>query len=189
MRATTEERWSCWREAFSAAGARRRRDGECVLPRLCDFQAALPLAQRGVVLEQQLAGPRSLGHAQVLQELCMVQSGLKDFVAASKAIKEALAIREQLGLQRHEQYGPMLVTLARLDHAQRRYKEALTIYNMAKAVLAQYKEGNEYGTLPTTWPFATNVCTDGTRLSPATRRQLSTAATCTAPTIPSTRPR
>ncbi len=31
-----------------------------------------------------------------------MQSGLKDFVAAGKAIKEALSIMEQLGLQRHE---------------------------------------------------------------------------------------
>jgi hypothetical protein len=69
---------------------------------LCDFKAALPLAQRVMVLEQQLAGPRSLGHARALMQLCMVQNGLKDFVAASKAIKEALAIME---LQRHEGTG------------------------------------------------------------------------------------
>jgi tetratricopeptide (TPR) repeat protein len=114
---------------------------------LCDFKAALPLVQRGVVLEQQLAGPRSLGHAQALPELCMVQRGLKDFVAASKAIKEALAIMEELGLQRHEGYGSMLLVLGGLDQDQGRYKEALAIYDKAKAVLVQYKEGNDYGTL------------------------------------------
>jgi tetratricopeptide (TPR) repeat protein len=114
---------------------------------LLDYKAALPLVQRGVVLEQQLAGPRSLRHAQALQELCMVQSGLKDFVAASKATKEALAIVEELGLRRHEGYGSMLMVLGWLDVDQGWYKEALTVYDKAKAVLVQYKEGNEYGVL------------------------------------------
>jgi tetratricopeptide (TPR) repeat protein len=109
---------------------------------LDDFKAALPLAQRRVVLEQELAGPRSLGHTQALTELCMVQRGLKDFVAASKAIKEALVIMEELGLQRREQYGSMLVELGGLDLDQGQYKEALVIYDRAKAVLVQYKEVN-----------------------------------------------
>jgi tetratricopeptide (TPR) repeat protein len=112
---------------------------------LSDFKAALPLAQRCVVLEQQLAGPRQLRHAQALKQLSLVQSGLKDFVAASKAIKQARAIMEELGMQRHEGYGSMLVTLGRLDKEQGQYKEALVIYDRAKAVLVQYKEGNEYG--------------------------------------------
>jgi tetratricopeptide (TPR) repeat protein len=42
----------------------------------------------------------------------------------------------------------MLLELGRLDHEQGRYKEALVIYDKAKAVLAQHKEGNEYGALP-----------------------------------------
>jgi tetratricopeptide (TPR) repeat protein len=114
---------------------------------LLDFKAALPLAQRCVVLAQQLAGLRSLRHAQALQELCVVQTGLKNSVAASKAIKEALAIMEALGLQCHEGYGSMLEVLGGLDLDQGRYKEALAIYDKAKAVLVQYKEGGEYGTL------------------------------------------
>ncbi len=111
------------------------------------FKAALPLAQRVVVLEQKLADPRSLGHAEALEGLCVVYLGLKDFVAANKTIKEALAIMEELSLQRHEDYGSMLVLLGRLDFEQGRYKEALFIYDKAQAVLAQYKEGNEYGVL------------------------------------------
>jgi tetratricopeptide (TPR) repeat protein len=114
---------------------------------LLDFKAALPLVQRWVVLDQQLAGPRSQRHAKALQQLCMVHRGLKDFVAASKAIKEALAIMEELGLQHHEGYGSMLLVLGGLDFDQGRHKEALAIYDKAKAVLVQYKEGTEYGTL------------------------------------------
>jgi tetratricopeptide (TPR) repeat protein len=41
----------------------------------------------------------------------------------------------------------MLAALGRLDLEQRRYKEALAIYDKAKAVLVQYKEGGDYGTL------------------------------------------
>ncbi len=108
---------------------------------LDDFKAALPLAQRRVVLEQELAGPRSLGHAETLWQLSMVHRGLEDFVAARKAIKEALAIMEELGLQSG------LLVLGKLDFDQGRYKEALGIYNRAKVVLVQYKEGNEYGAL------------------------------------------
>jgi tetratricopeptide (TPR) repeat protein len=114
---------------------------------LLDFKAALLLAQRFVVLEQQLAGPRSLRHAKVLQELCMVHQGLKKYIAASKALKEALAIMEELGLQRHEEYGAMLLALGELDFEQGRCKEALAIYNKAKAVLVQYKDGSDYGLL------------------------------------------
>jgi tetratricopeptide (TPR) repeat protein len=114
---------------------------------LQDFKAALPLAQRCVVLEQQLAGPRSLRYAHALQDVCVVHQVLKDFVAASKAIRQALAIMEELGLQCHEGYGSMLMVLGWLDLEQRRYKEALAIHNKAKAVLVHYKEGNEYGLL------------------------------------------
>ncbi len=82
-----------------------------------------------------------------MKQLSLVQSGLKDFVAASKVIKEALAIMEELGLQRHDQYGSMLLTLGGLDREQGRYKEALAIYDWANAVLVQYKAGNGYGAL------------------------------------------
>ncbi len=73
-----------------------------LLNALLDFKAALPHAQRLVVLAQQLFGPRSAGHAQALTGLCMVQQGLKAFPAARKAISEALAIMEELGLQQDE---------------------------------------------------------------------------------------
>ncbi len=109
---------------------------------LLDFKTALPLVQRWVVLEQELAGPRSLRHAQALQDLCIVQRGLKDFVAAGKAIKEALAIMEELGLQRHEGYGSMLLDLGGLDFHQGRHKEALAI--MEELGLQRHKE---YGLL------------------------------------------
>jgi hypothetical protein len=42
---------------------------------LDDFKAALPLAQRRVVLEQELAGPRSLRHAQALQSCARCRVG------------------------------------------------------------------------------------------------------------------
>jgi tetratricopeptide (TPR) repeat protein len=114
---------------------------------LHDFKAALLLVQRGVVLSQQRFGPRSEGHAQALKGLCIVQQGLKAFPKARKAILEALAIMEELGLQQHEQYGSMLRELGRLDREQGLYKEALVIFDKAKAVLVQHKEGNEYGAL------------------------------------------
>ena len=107
-------------------------------------KAALPHAQRLVVLTQELFGPRSLGHALALQELCMVHGGLKAVPAARKAIVEALAIMDELGLQQHEEYGAMLVSLGDVDQKQGQYREALVIYNKAKAVLVQYKEGNDY---------------------------------------------
>jgi hypothetical protein len=68
---------------------------------------------------------------------------------ARKGIEEALAIMEELGLQQDEEYGSMLVELGGLDLDQGRCKEALVIYNKAKAVLVQHKEGNVYGSLLT----------------------------------------
>jgi hypothetical protein len=118
----------------------------CCYRALHDFKAALPHTQRRMVLAQHLFGPRSHGHAQALKVLCMVQKGLKPFPAARKAISEALAIMEELGLQQDEQYGGMLlVELGGLDHEQGLYKEALVIFDKAKAVLVQHKEGNDYG--------------------------------------------
>ena len=110
-----------------------------------DSKAALPHAERWVVLVQELHGPRSLDHAQALKELCMVHQGLKAFPAARKAIVEALAIMDERGLQQDEQYGGMLAVLGNLDREQGQYKEALVIFNKAKAVLVQYKEGRNYG--------------------------------------------
>ncbi len=114
---------------------------------LGDCKAALPLAQRHVALEQQLHGPRSRQHAEALTVLCMVQQGLKAFPQARKAITEALGIMDELGLQQEEQYGSMLAVLGDLYNVQGRYKEALVIYDKAKAVLVHYKERRDYGTL------------------------------------------
>jgi tetratricopeptide (TPR) repeat protein len=85
-----------------------------------------------------------LQHAEALLGLCRVHKGLKAFPTARKAIIEALAIMDELGLQQHEWYGAMLVTLGDLDRDQERYKEALLIYERAKDVLVQYKQGNTY---------------------------------------------
>ncbi len=82
-----------------------------------------------------------------MKGLCMVHRGLKAFPEARKAIGEALAIMEELGLQQDEEYCAMLVELGRLDSGQGRYKEALVIYDKAKVVLAQHKEGGDYGLL------------------------------------------
>ncbi len=133
----------------------------------------------------QLAGPRSLRHAQALQDLWRVQRGLKDFVAASKAIKEALAIMEELGLNAtDEQYGSMLLALGGLDQDQGRYKEALAICDRAKAVLVQYKEGNECG-------CSMAICLErlhqGNEAVACSRKLLRFPATCTAPAILITR--
>jgi tetratricopeptide (TPR) repeat protein len=43
--------------------------------------------------------------------------------------------------------GSGLLVLGKLDFDQGRYKEALAIYDRAKAVLLQHKEGSEYGVL------------------------------------------
>jgi hypothetical protein len=77
----------------------------------------------------------------------VVSVGLKVFPAARKAIVEALAIMEELGLQHGEQYSGMLLDLGFLDHAQERYQEALVIFDKAKAVLVRHKEGHDYGAL------------------------------------------
>jgi tetratricopeptide (TPR) repeat protein len=116
---------------------------------LDDYKAALPHKQRGLVLTKQLFGARSREHAWALQWLCRVRGGLKAFPKARKAIGEALAIMEELGLHQDEQYGSMLRELGGLDLEQGRCKEALVIYNKANAVLAQHKEGNSYGLLLT----------------------------------------
>ena len=73
--------------------------------RLEDFEAALPHAERWVVLEQQLYGARSQDRAAALKGLCLVHTGLKAFPAASKAIQEALAIMDELGLQQDDAGG------------------------------------------------------------------------------------
>ncbi len=98
-------------------------------------------------MERQLAGPCSLGLALALKQLSMVQSRLKEFAAASKAIEEALASMEELGLQGHEYFGSILLTLGGLDREQGQYKETLATYDKADAVLVQDKEGNNYGVL------------------------------------------
>jgi tetratricopeptide (TPR) repeat protein len=113
---------------------------------LDDDKAALPHAKRFVELWQQ-NGPRSKGHAVALQVLCTVQRGLKALPAARKSIVEALSIMDGLGLQQQEEYGSMLVALGRLDYDEKRYKEALVVFNKAKVVLAKFKEGVEYGAL------------------------------------------
>ena len=102
---------------------------------LVDHKAALPHAERKLVLAQELFGPRSWGHARALQGLCMVHMGLKAFPEARKAIVEALAIMDELGLQQDEEYGAMLMGLGDVNQLQGQYKEALVIYNKAKAVL------------------------------------------------------
>jgi hypothetical protein len=62
--------------------------------------------------------------------------GLKAFPEECKAILEALAIMEELGLQQDDS---MLLVLGELDRKQGWYKEALVIFNKAKAVLVQHK--------------------------------------------------
>jgi tetratricopeptide (TPR) repeat protein len=120
---------------------------------LNDYKAALPHAQRGVVLVQEVHGSRSLNHALALKGLCIVQCGLKDFIAARKTIAEALAIMGERALQQDEHYGGMLAVQGDLDRDQGRYKEALAVYDKAKAVLVQYKEGREYGVLVSCMTF------------------------------------
>ncbi len=120
---------------------------------LFDFKAALPHVQRLLALEKQLHGPLSLQNATALKGLCMVQRGLKAFPQARKAITEALGIMDELGLQQDEQYGSMLGVLGHLYVGQEHYKEALAIYDKAKAVLVHYKERREYGTLLSNMAF------------------------------------
>jgi hypothetical protein len=72
---------------------------------LRDYKAVLPHAQRELELALQLYRPRSQEHAHALQELCMVQTGLKAFHEARASITEALAIIDELALQKDEAYG------------------------------------------------------------------------------------
>ncbi len=71
-------------------------------------------------------------------------SGFQAFPQARKAITEALGIMDELGLQEDEQYGSMLSVLGNLDMDQR-YKEALEIYDKAKAVLVHTRNGTITG--------------------------------------------
>jgi tetratricopeptide (TPR) repeat protein len=116
---------------------------------LDDDKAALPHTQRWLALEKQLHGPRSRRHAGALKMLCRVQRGLKAFPQARKAIVEALRIMDELGLQQDEEYGSMLQDLGSLDMDQGQYKEALAIYDKAKAVFVHYKERRNYRMLLT----------------------------------------
>jgi tetratricopeptide (TPR) repeat protein len=186
MRATTEVPWNWWdRICLRERSCRRCRSATSWWWRL-DVTAPCSISRprcRLCSVWWFWAGPRSLRHAEALQQLCMVYQGLKDFVAASKAIKEALAIMEELGLQRHEWYGSILVTLGGLDFEQGRCKEALAIYDKAKAVLVQYNDGASYGVLLNDMAICHKRLHQWNEASPATRRLLSTSATCTAPTI------
>jgi hypothetical protein len=148
--ATTDPVSSCCCNRNARRSCRRNRSVRlcrgCVCYRsLLDFSAALPV-QRAVVLVSQHFGPRSLLHAAALKGLCLVQTGLKAFPAARRAIVEALAIMEELGHQQDEDYGS-LRALGGLDREQKRYKEVLAIYSKAKAVLVPHKEGNAYRAL------------------------------------------
>jgi hypothetical protein len=98
---------------------------------LSDFKSSLRFALRRVALLASVA-PRSLDYAVALKEVCEVQTGLKSFPAARKAILEALATVEALDSQQEEHYGEMLVALARVDRDQRRCKDALVVYEKAK---------------------------------------------------------
>ncbi len=111
-----------------------------------DFKTALPHSERLVTLSKELT-PHSLQVAMALTEVCSLQRGLRAFSPAREAITEAIALAEQLGLQHHEQYGAMLMELGSLHYDQGRILEALTIYNKAKVVLADYKKQLEYGVL------------------------------------------
>ncbi len=82
---------------------------------------------------------------------------------------EALAIMEELGLHQHEEYGSMLLVLGGLESDQGHYKEALLIYDKAKAVLAQHKEGNVYRVLLNQ---TTRNCNSGSKPLHATRKLL-----------------
>jgi tetratricopeptide (TPR) repeat protein len=113
---------------------------------LLDFNSALPHAERLVKLQKHYF-TRTLAHARSLEELCMVHTGLRTFSPALEAITEALSILDELGLQQEEDYGMMLSDLALLEHLQGRYKEALVIYDKAKAILLHYRDRKSYGAL------------------------------------------
>jgi hypothetical protein len=76
---------------------------------LHDHKAALCIGPRA---------PRSVLHSEALAMLCEVHKGLAAFPAARKAIVEALAILEELGLQQDPQYGLSLVALGELESEQ-----------------------------------------------------------------------
>jgi tetratricopeptide (TPR) repeat protein len=114
---------------------------------LDEYEAALPHAQRRLELALQLDRPRSRGHAGALEELSDVQTGLKAFPDARKAVTEALAIMDELGLQQDADYGGMLSVLGSVDREQGQHREALVTYGKAKALLAQHKDGHSYGVL------------------------------------------
>jgi tetratricopeptide (TPR) repeat protein len=79
--------------------------------------------------------------------------GVQGLPAARKAIADALAIVDELGLQQHPSYGAMLGALGDLDRDQGRYKEALVIYGRANAVLVQHEDVNDYGGLLNSMAF------------------------------------
>jgi hypothetical protein len=103
-----------------------------------------------------------------------VQRGLKAFPAARKAIRGP---GHPGRLQQHE-----MLVLGGLDLEQKRCKEALVIFDNAKAVLAQHKEGNDYGALLNDRPSATRNCNSGARPFHASRRLLRLPQPFMAPT-------
>jgi hypothetical protein len=90
---------------------------------LYDEMAALPHTQCGLVFTKQLCNAHSRDHSRALQGLCMVHGGLKAFPEVLKAIREALAVMEDLGLQQDEEYGSMLRELGGLALDQRRVRK------------------------------------------------------------------
>jgi tetratricopeptide (TPR) repeat protein len=110
---------------------------------LLDFKAAFSLSERLLAL----SGPRSQASAAALRGLCLDYLGLKALSDARVAAMQSASIMEELSLQRHEEYGAVLVTLGDVDTEMGRYREALVTYGKAKVVLNQFTTGYHYGML------------------------------------------
>src|SRR3990167_5308408 len=82
---------------------------------LHDYKSALPHAKRYLQLEIQVCGKGSKEHAIALQEVGLVETGLKDYKGAKRRFNDAMAIFKELGMETSLQYGSVLISLARLD--------------------------------------------------------------------------
>src|SRR3990167_2667628 len=114
---------------------------------LGDAKSALPHSMREVELTIQLYGKGSEGHANALQAVGIVDTKFKNFKSATKRFNDAMAIYKALGMERSVEYGSLLMNLASVDYDQQRWKEALEGFIKAKAVMDDFKEQRNNGTI------------------------------------------
>lgn len=110
-----------------------------------DFAAALPLARRELQLALTVFGPTSQEVAVARDSLSKIYTGLDRFAEASADANAAMRIMEELKETSGLPYASMLMSMARLSHAQGMYSQQLEWLLRAERVMANFKTHRNYG--------------------------------------------